>query len=212
MTSPTTPRATARERSATARAIGAVTLATVALLLSYAGRAVLKSGPFADRVVAAMRQPAVSDEVADRLTDAVVHSGSGDLATVRPLVRAGAGSIVTSSAFLALLRRAVIEAHASVVRGHADTMTVNVADAGVLVGALLDRFAPEAARRVEARRAERLTTLEPGGAVLAIVRGARAVYALAWVLAVIALLLAVGAIWWSRERRRTFQRLGLGLA
>jgi hypothetical protein len=196
----------------TAMVVGSVVLAIVALSLSYAGRALLRPQPFADRAVAALRQPAVSDEVADRLADAVVRSGSGDLATVRPLVRAATGSIVSSPAFLALLRRAVVEAHVTVVQGHAHTMAVNVADAGVLVAGLLQRFAPEAAKTVNAERAEHLLTLQPGEAVLAVVRIARTVYAIAWVLAVIALLLAVAAIWRSRGRRRTIRQLGIALA
>ena len=131
-----------REPWVTAMVVVSVVLAIVALALSYAGRALLRSQPFADRAVAALRQPAVSDEVADRLADAVVGSGSGDLATVRPLVRAATGSIVSSPAFLALLRRAVLEAHVAVVQRHDHAMAINVADAGVLVAGLLRRFAP----------------------------------------------------------------------
>ncbi|MFZ0387550.1 MAG: hypothetical protein WAL22_17945 [Solirubrobacteraceae bacterium] len=201
-----------RERWVTATVVVSVVLAIVALALSYAGRALLRPEPFADRAVAALRQPAVSEEVADRLADAVVGAGSGDLATVRPLIRAATGSIVSGPAFLALLRRAVFQAHVAVVRRDDHTMAVNVADAGVLVAGLLRRFAPAAARTVNAERAERLLTLEPGEGVLSAVRSARRVYTLAWVLAVIALLLAVCAIWRSRARRRIVRRLGAGLA
>jgi hypothetical protein len=196
----------------TAMVVASVVLAIVALALSYAGRAVLRPQPFADRAVAALRQPAVSDEVADRLADAVVRSGSGDLATLRPLVRAATGSIVSSPAFQVLLRRAVLEAHVAVVQRHDHAMAVNVADAGVLVAGLLRRFAPAAARTVNAQRAEHLLTLEPGAGVLAAVRIARSVQKLAWVLAVLAVLLAVAAVWRSRAHRRTIRRLGTGLA
>jgi len=188
-----------------------VVLAMLALALSYGGRAVLRPRPFADRVVAAMRQPAVSTEVADRLADAIVRSGSGDLAPLRPLIRAGTGTIVTSPAFLALLRRAVFEAHVAVVQGHDHTLAVDVADAGVLVAGLLRRFAPGAARTVNAERAERLFTLHPGDGVLEAVRVAKTVSALAWVLALASLLLAGAAIATSRVRRRTVQRLGAGI-
>ena len=196
----------------TAMAVASVVLAVVALVLSYAGRAVLRPQPFADRAVAALRQPAVSDEVADRLADAIVRSGSGDLATLRPLVRAATGSIVSSSAFQVLLRRAVLEAHVAVVQRHDHAIAVNVADAGVLVAGLLRRFAPAAARTVNAQRAEHLLTLDPGAGVLAAVRIARSVQKLAWVLALLALLLAAAAVWRSRARRRTVRLLGIGLA
>src|ERR1700683_3132175 len=114
-----------REPWVTAMAVVLVVLVIFALVLFYSGRALLRPQPFADRAVAALRQPAVSDEVADRLADAVVGAGSGDLATVRPLIRAATGSIVSSPAFLALLRRAVFQAHVAVVRGDDHTMAVN---------------------------------------------------------------------------------------
>ncbi len=47
-------------------------LATVALLLAYGGHAFLRSGPFADRAAATLGDPAVQDELANRLTDAVI--------------------------------------------------------------------------------------------------------------------------------------------
>jgi hypothetical protein len=63
-------------------------LAVLALVLSYGGRAFLRPGPFADRAVAALRDPAVQKYVGDRLTDTVVQTGTGDLVVVRPVVRA----------------------------------------------------------------------------------------------------------------------------
>jgi hypothetical protein len=48
--------------------------------------------------------------------------------------------------------------------------------------------------------------------VLSVVRAARRVYTLAWVLGVLALLLAAGALWASADRRRTLRQLGSGLA
>jgi hypothetical protein len=79
-----------------------VLFAVLALVLSYAGRSVLEAGPFADRAVATLKSPAVQDDVADHLTDVVVRQGGGDLATVRPLVRAVAGTIVGSRSHLGI--------------------------------------------------------------------------------------------------------------
>ena len=188
-----------------------VVLAIVALALSYAGRALLRPEPFADRAVAALRQPAVSDEVADRLADAVVRSGSGDLATPAPLVRAATGSIVPSPAFLALLRRALFEepSRGPGPRGHDGGQRRRRGSAG---GRPAAAVRSRRGRNVDAERAEHLLTLEPGDGVLSVVRIARRVYAIAWVLGVIALLVAVAAIWRSRARRRTIRQLGTGLA
>ncbi|HEX5193996.1 MAG TPA: hypothetical protein VFW09_14440 [Solirubrobacteraceae bacterium] len=209
---PTMGSASSGGRGVTAIVVAAVVLAMLALVLSYAGRSVLRSGTFADRTVHALPQPAVRDEVADRLTNAVVHAGSGDLATVRPLVRAVAGSVVSSPAFAALLRRAVIEAHAAVVQRDRTTMFATVADAGVLLQGVLQRLAPDAAKAIGAERAQRLLTVRPGAGLLDVVRAARAVYALAWLFGAVAALLGAAAIWRSRARRRTIRQLGSALA
>ena len=190
----------------------AVVLAVLALVLSYAGRAVLQAQPFADRSVAVLRDPAVQAAVADRLSNVVVQAGGADLVGVRPLIRAAAGTIVRSGAFAALARRAALEAHAKIVNGHGGPVAVNVADAAVLIQGALQRFAPQAAQRAGAERQIRLWSLDPGGTVSGVVRFLRRVYVVAWVLAVVALLLALAALWLSADRRRTVRQLGIGLA
>ncbi len=190
----------------------AVFLALLALVLSYAGRAVLQAEPFADRVVAVLKTPAVQDDIADHLTDVVVRQGGGDLVAVRPLVRAVTGAIVGSGAFAGLFHRAALELHASLVSGHGGAILVTVSDAGVLIQGALERLAPNAARQVGADRLARLGSLRPGGAVLTVVHGARRLYTLAWVLAVASIVVALLAFWLSGDRRRTARQLGVGLA
>jgi hypothetical protein len=189
----------------------AVLFAVLALVLSYIGRSLLQAEPFADRAVAVLKAPAVQDDVADHLTDVVVRHVGGDLVTVRPVVRAVSGAIVGSAPFAALFRRAALELHASLVSGHGGALLLTVADAGVLIQGALERFAPSAARQVGADRLARLGTLRPGGVVLTIVRFARHVYTIAWVLAAVSLLLALAAFWLSRDRRGTAEQVGIGL-
>jgi hypothetical protein len=190
----------------------AVLLAVLALVLSYAGRAVLQAQPFADRVVATLRAPAVQADVADHLTDVLVRQTGGDLIAVRPVVRAVTGAIVGSGAFAALFRRAALELHASLVSGRGGAILLTVADAGVLVQGALERFAPKAASRIGVDRLASLGSLRPAGVVLSVIRAARRIYAIAWALAVASVLLALLALGLSRDRRSTTQKLGIGLA
>jgi Na+-transporting methylmalonyl-CoA/oxaloacetate decarboxylase gamma subunit len=189
-----------------------VVLALLALVMSYLGRAVLRSEPFADRAVATLRDPAVQDDVADHLTDALVKAGGGDLITVRPVVRTLTRAIIGTPAFAALFRRGVLDAHRVATHQHGGSIFVNVRDAGVLVDGALARFAPGAATRIGAERVTRVLTVHPGGAVLDVVRLAERIYKAAWVAAILAALLAGAAIWRSTDRRDTVRRLGLGLA
>jgi hypothetical protein len=190
----------------------AVVLALLALVMSYLGRALLRPEPFADRAVATLRDPAVQDDVADHLADALVKAGGGDLITVRPVVRTLARAIIGTPAFAALFRRGVLDAHAAATHQHGGSIFVNVRDAGVLVDGALARFAPGAATRIGAERVTRVLTVHPGGAVLDVVRLAERVYKAAWIAAILAALLAGAAIWRSTDRRDTVRRLGIGLA
>lgn len=201
-----------RGRFAAGAAGVAVLLALAALVLAYGDRAFLRPGPFADRATAALHDPAVQTYVADHLTDAVVRSGTGDLVVLRPLVRATAGGVVGGQAFSSLFRRAVLDAHRSVVEGHADTLRVQVADVGVLMAAVLERLAPGPARGVRAERAATVLSWHPDGAVPAAVRTARHLTGAAWLVALLAVLAAAGALWISPRRRRTARMLGAGLA
>ncbi len=190
--------------------VAATLLATLALLLSYAGRAVLRSEPFADRATAALRDSAVQAVVADHLTDAVVRA-NGDLAAVRPLIRTVTAGVVSSAPFAAVFHQAVLQAHAAVVGHDRPRAPVNVADAAVLIQGVLQRLAPGAAATVGAERAVRLLDVQPPGAVLDVVRAARAAYTIAWALAAVAIMLAAAAVLSSADRARTAWQLGVGL-
>lgn len=207
-----TERSGPRGRLAGPLAGVAVLLAVLALVLSYLGRAVLKAEPFADRAVATLKAPAVQDDIADHLTDLVVRQGGGDLATVRPAVRAITGAIVGSGAFAGLFHRAALELHASLVSGHGGPILLTVADASVLIQGALERLAPAAARQVAADRLASLGSLRPGSTVSGVIRLVRHLYSIAWALAVASALLALLAVWFSRDRRRTVEQLGIGLA
>jgi hypothetical protein len=190
----------------------AVLLALLALVLAYAGRAVFRTAPFADRATAALQAPAVQQAVADGATTAFVNAGGGDLVAVRPLIRTLTGAAVQTGAFRALFRHAVAEAHTVVVQRAGGTAYVNVADAAVLVGGLLRRLAPAAARRLRVERVARLLTLRPSRTTLDTIGTTRSIAARAWLVALASVVLAAAALVLAPDRTRAVGRLGRGLA
>jgi hypothetical protein len=142
----------------------------------------------------------------------VVTKVGGDLVTVRPAIRAITGAIVGSGAFAGLFHRAALELHASLISGHGGPILLTVADASVLIQGALERLTPSAAQQVSADRLAQIGSLRPGGTVSAVIKLIRRLYAIAWALAVASIVLALLAIWLSRDRSRTAQRLGIGLA
>lgn len=208
------PRAHARSRRWTAGLLTgiAVLLAVIALVVTYLGRAVLRPEPFADRAVAALRDPAVRDDVADQLTAVVVtRVGGGDLVAVRPLIRSAAGVIVGSKAFAALFRRAVLVAHNAVVEDNGRTLRLTIGDLGVLVQGPLQKFAPGVAATIARQQLPALVSYRPDGRVLDAVRAAKRAYSVAWLLALLAVLATAGGLAVSPSRRRTARQLGIGL-
>ncbi|MBV9716103.1 MAG: hypothetical protein JOZ64_12060 [Solirubrobacterales bacterium] len=189
----------------------AVLLSVLAVVLSYSGRAVLRSQAFADRATAALRDPAVQSDVADHVADAVVRANA-DLVSVRPLIRTVAGAVVGTPAFAAVFHRAVLEAHRAVVTQRRPAALVNVADTAVLIQGVLKLLAPSSAATVAAERAVNVFTFRPPTAIGDAVRVARALYTAAWIFALAAALLAVTALWVSSDRAVTGRRLGVGLA
>jgi hypothetical protein len=206
------PEAVGRRRAAGALIGAAVLCALLALVLSYSSRALLRAQPFADRAVATLRDPAVQRDVADRLTGAIVRAGNGDLVAVRPLIRSFAGAIVGGEAFAALFRRGVLEAHHAVIERKGGTIQLNVADSGVLVAGALQRIDPRAARTIGAERLPGLLSFHPDGPLLGISRAAARARAAAWILALLAVLAALGALRLTGDRRRSAQQLGAGIA
>ena len=130
-------------------AVVAAVLLTVGVVAAYADRAVFDSDGFADRVDAALRSDPVSTELGDRLTDAVIQSRP-DLVAVRPLIASAAETIVRGAAFRSLARGAARDVHTSIFDRDAGTVTLTVADTGVLVAEALARLRPDLARSIPA--------------------------------------------------------------
>ncbi len=132
-----------------ALALLAAVALTTGVVAAYADRAVFNSDGFADRTEAALRSGTVSTTVARRLSDAAIGARP-DLVAVRPLVQSVAEGVVRSSAFRSLVRGAARDAHRSVFDGDATTVTLTVADTGVLLAEALRHLRPDLARSIPA--------------------------------------------------------------
>ncbi|MDA0183160.1 hypothetical protein OJ997_22815, partial [Solirubrobacter phytolaccae] len=171
-------------------------LAAVALMAAvvaaYAGREVFDANGFAARTEQALRTPAVSEEVARRLTDAAIRA-EPDLVAIRPLVLSVAEGVVRSGAFGAIVRGAVRDVHRSAFDANATTVTLTVADVGLLLADALDRLRPDLAARIPDTLRVTLTDTT-SGLPLDVVQTAQDVRRLEWIALVLALLLGAGAV------------------
>jgi hypothetical protein len=186
---------------------------TVSLTLAYADRAVFSADGFADRSAATLERPAVRAAVARHVADAAIQA-KPDLVAVRPLVEAAAGGLIDTEAFRSLLRAAARDLHRSAFDRDAATVTLKVADTGVLLVDALQRLRPELASRIPPGLQTRLAAASGGdrAAALRAVQRMHAVRRGAWVALAVAVLLALGAVAVAPSRRVAARRLGWGVA
>ena len=193
-----------------------VVLASVVLVLAviagYARLAALDSDQFANRATAALRDDSVRALIAQRLTDDVVLRRQGDLLAARPLIESAAAGVVGGRAFTSLFRSAVRDLHRAVFQRDQTTVTLTVADIGTVLAAALRKERPALADRVEAAgRAELFRRrLDDVSATLADV--ASRIRELTLILAAAWVVLVVGALAVSPDRRRAVVALATGAA
>lgn len=188
-----------RAISWTLAALAAVALLT-AVVAAYADREVFDPDAFAARTEQALQQPAVSAEVARRLADAAIRA-EPDLVAIRPIVVSVAEGVVRSGAFGALVRGAVRDVHRSAFDANATTVTLTVADVGLLLADALDSLRPDLAARIPDTLRVALTD-RTSGVPLDVAQTAEDVQRLEWIALLVALLAAAGALVTTRGTRR----------
>ncbi len=201
-----TPR---RWAGATLGTVGVVAL-LLALVVGYAQSAVFDSDEFAARASSALTNEAVQERLAIAATDDVVLRANRDLVAVRPLIEGAAQQIIGGGTFRSLFRASVADVHRSVFDQDAPTVTLTVANLGIVLRAALERLAADAADRVPANLV--LVNDDPPHLLTEITQAAESVDLLAELLAAIAVLALAGAIVLSRDRRESIRRGGVGVA
>jgi hypothetical protein len=186
-------------------------LLVAATVVAYADRVLFDSDRFADRAAATLRDAGVREAVSDRVADQLV-AAEPDLIAARPIVVSAVSGVVGGNVFASLLRGGVRDVHAAVFRRDQDTVTLTLVDAGIVVAAALRQVAPEVAADIDRDRRVSLVKRDVGAATSDLVRLARDVEVLAWVLAVLTLAAGAAAIALGGDRRRAVAGLGLTIA
>jgi hypothetical protein len=207
VTSPSSDRVVRRAGSWALAVLAAVAL-TAGVALLFAERNVFSADGFAQRTEQSLRSDAVTREIARRLTDVAVNA-EPDLIAVRPLVQGAAEGVVRSASFRSLVRAAARDLHRSIFETDANTVTLTVIDAGVLLDEALSQLRPDLARRIPANLRINLDGFaqERTAEALDIAEQARI---LTVVTLILALLLAGGA--WLTARRDGVVRTGFAVA
>ncbi|HET6548054.1 MAG TPA: hypothetical protein VFG79_06360 [Solirubrobacter sp.] len=191
--------------------VAALAAAALALagVLAYADRTVFDADGFAARADAALQAPPVRAAAARRVVGAALQA-EPDLVAARPLLEATVDGVVRSDAFRSLARSAVRDVHRSAFDRDARTVTLTVADVGILVAQAAERFSPGVAARIPQGLQARVTGVR--GAALEVAELAERVRRGAWLALALGVLAATAVVLLSRSRRAGMLRLAAAIA
>ena len=198
-------------RTSTALVVLASVLLVAATLVAYVQRTVLDAEQFANRATATLRDPSVRTLAGERITDRLVLANEADLLAARPLISAAIGGIVGSPPFGSLVRSGARDVHRAVFSRDENTVTLTLADIGLLVSEALEKVRPSAAASLRRSRPVTLVKERVGTVTGGLARVADRVRFLAWLLPLLALAALGGALRLSGDRRRTVSQLAIGL-
>ena len=149
--------------------------------------------------------------IAERVTDELVRREPDALA-VRPAVVSAVSGVVGGDAFASLFRSGVRDVHGAVFRRKQNTVTLTVADVGVVAAEALRLLQPQLASELEAREPAALVDYDVGGLTGDLARAARNARVLVVVLALLTVAAAAGGLALSSDRRRAAANLGIAIA
>jgi hypothetical protein len=200
-----------RPRAATALVVLSAVLLFATAVTAYAWRTLFDSDQFAARAASALQDDRVRQAIGDRITDELVLEADPDLLAARPAIAAVVARVVGGDAFASLFRGGVRDVHAAVFRQDQDTVTLTLADVGLVVAAALRALEPQLAAKLEAGRGVTLVTHDLGDAGAELARIAERVRWAAILLALLTLAAMGGALALGGDRRRTATHLGFAL-
>jgi hypothetical protein len=116
--------------------------------LLYAREAIFDSDAFADRAEETLADERVQQALTVPIVNAIVDSGPGELINAQPILEAGVGAVIDSSAFREAFRDSVRTAHSALFEGDLERLALNLGDAGVIAIEAVQSISPEIARDI----------------------------------------------------------------
>jgi hypothetical protein len=203
-------------RRLSARGAASVTLILVAVVAAVAGGATLylrqeivRSSAFADRSVAALRQPAVQQVVAREIVVQLIETGQPDLVAARPVLQSAVQAVVASAPFGEVARIAAEHGHRLLFSRTARNVAFDVADAGTVLSSALRTLAPKLAREIPAQAKTVLLALRQRSFAAESLRFAERIRLWGTVLPILALAALALAVVVAPDRRTAITRSGI---
>ncbi|MGL6280395.1 MAG: DUF308 domain-containing protein, partial [Gaiella sp.] len=187
---------------------GVATLA--AATAGFVNHVLVDRDGFAGRVTEAVKQPAVSQELADRLANAIVDAVPNAVAGQRLFEDTGQ-TILSSGALDAIVHRAALVMHDQAFTQDGQNLVLDIADGVQLLGSVAAVQLPELRQQLDAAVEAEVVKLRHDGWLARLTTVSDTLATLAVVLPFVSLLLFVGAVAIASSRGRAIGRVGLAI-
>ena len=188
---------------------GLATAAGVAAV--YAHHVLVDRDGFADHVVQAVREPAVSRELSTQLANELVRAVPDLVAAERPLEDATA-SVLETGAFEPVVRRAALVLHDEAFGEGGSALRLDLTDGLQILGSVVALRDPALRKRIESATSADVVTLDRSGVTKAVTDAGRVISWLAVALPLMALALFVAAVLVAQARGRALGWVGVAIA
>jgi hypothetical protein len=182
------------------------------VLLFYARDQIVDADSFADKSEAALEKDAVRDVVTREIVVGLIDRGSTDLVAGRPVLESVVGTVVDTSAFRKLFRRAAIEANRLFFVREKENFVFDLADASEIVRFGLKSVSPELAKQVPKDIDVSLLDLKNREFARATLDAADSVRLLGIIVPLLAIVLLAGGVALATDRRVGVLRAAVGVA
>ncbi|HKW15731.1 MAG TPA: hypothetical protein VJS69_14695 [Candidatus Krumholzibacteria bacterium] len=182
-------------------------------IYTYTARTLFNPDIFAARVADGLADPQMAQLVSEQLADEII-SVRQDLIAYRPVMVGALERVVSSTPFRAVVRRAVRQAHQTLLSKHGENIALSVGDLSVVARDALAQY-PQLASKIPPEALEALQSTKnwtPGKGIARVLNVAGRMRKRALVLLAIGLVAGVVGFALARRKDRFLLRAGVGLA
>jgi hypothetical protein len=200
-----------REPLSVGLAIVGSVLLLLGVVLFYARAEILAPEQFADKAEQALADDEVKVVVSREIVVNQVETGSPDLVAGRPVLESVVGTVIDTTAFRKLFRRAALEANRVFFDRNGDNLVFDLADASKIVRFGLQQTSPELAKEVPKDLDVTLADLRERSFAQSTLGAADDIRVLGLVLPLLALLTLAGSVFVAADRRLGTLRVAVGV-
>lgn len=187
--------------------VGGIAMFATAVV-GFLNSSIVNGENFAEVVNKVRQDDAVKEQVGIEIGRGAVDARP-DLVAIQPAIAAGAAAVVGSPLLDPVFTPAIKSFHTALTKEGGDSAVLTLADLGSTLTTALKTFAPDAAASLPDNLNVVLADVGgQEGLAASIIPLISLISTLAWILPLVTLLLLIGAIWLSEQRRVTLVRLG----